>query len=116
MSDTELRPCPCCSSKMVGFMKINKRSSRGHAYCMDCGIRTKTHYNDDDNNVKWKVFAAQDWNTRKPMERIVEQLEEQKKNYKWQYLGYENYHNDMNYNICKFIDKAIEIVRKGGTE
>lgn len=60
--------------------------------CEECGVSTLTFITKEE--------AIKAWNTRKPMERIIERLEEEKSDW-----------ND-DYNVP--IKKAIEIVKEEG--
>lgn len=73
MSDIKLKPCPFCGGEAT-IMQLDS----GH-YVIGC---------DDDYmclaniNHKTMIFSSEEvaishWNTRKPMDRIVEQLEEE---------------------------------------
>ena len=53
--------------------------------------------------------AIKTWNTRKPMERIVERLEESKTNFSRMGTLQSAYYD-------KGLDKAIEIVKGGGED
>lgn len=87
MSDIELKPCPFCESENVNLLSVNKD---GEAVCItstdefelihDMQEPTYIHcYGCDmdympDSDKPEEVVDS--WNTRKPMERIAEQLEE----------------------------------------
>ncbi|QNM06582.1 Lar family restriction alleviation protein [Qiania dongpingensis] len=69
MSDTELKPiyCPCCGSGKTGTVML----CSGTLYsvkCEHCGLIS--------DGKSTEIEAVKAWNTRKPMERIVEQLNE----------------------------------------
>ena len=70
MSEIKLKPCPFCGSKAE--LRYNKD---GFAYILcandGCYARTDGCLNENE--------ASRLWNTRKPMERIVERLEKRKK-------------------------------------
>ena len=69
MSEIKLLPCPFCG----GEAKIcDEDFLKGRfVFCTECGIQTKLYVR--GNTIEQSVSA---WNTRKPMERIVERLEE----------------------------------------
>ncbi|MFR2774795.1 MAG: Lar family restriction alleviation protein [Anaerostipes sp.] len=87
MSDIELKPCPFCESENVNLLSVNKD---GEAVCItstdefelihDMQEPTYIHcYGCDmdympDSDKPEEVVDS--WNTRKPMERIMEQLED----------------------------------------
>lgn len=94
MSDERLKPCPFCGGEatVVGhnifFVK-----------CTNCEIETLLY--------RHKDRAVEYWNTRKPMERIVEMLEDKFVS-TWD-CGYEGGYKDA-------IVDAIEIVKGGGVD
>ena len=105
MSEIKLLSCPFCG----GEAKIcDEDFLKGRfVYCTECGIQTQLYVT--GNTIE---KAVSDWNTRKPMERIVERLEEKivKPSYDCVY-GYsmDNVRNAI-------YQKAIDIVRAGGKE
>ena len=83
MSDIKLLPCPFCGgearldtemSRRCLIIRIKCKSCHAKiaGYCADIGDEEKALTNIDDCTEK----AVKCWNTRKPMERIVERLEE----------------------------------------
>lgn len=65
MSDIELKPCPFCGGEAE---MLNYSESEWLVYCPACGGAVE----------KWRkteAEAIEQWNTRKPMDRIVAQLE-----------------------------------------
>lgn len=108
MSDTKLLPCPFCG----GEAKVCNGSNEivGSQYLvrckgLNCTLRPKTEWHETLDE------AVRHWNTRKPIDKVVEQLEERKGVYideNGKELFQEDYFID--------IDDAIEIVRKGGVE
>lgn len=107
MSEINLLPCPFCGGKATTY----KRDYGFGAMCKNtpfCCIMTAGH--------KTEKGAIKAWNTRKPMEQIVERLEEEKKKYEEECSrdidNYRQYVRRTHVNICKFID----IVRAGGKE
>ena len=71
MQNDKLLPCPFCGGKP--FVYTTGSVSCGfyvEIICENCGCRTDRAYEE---------VASEVWNTRKPMERIVEQLEEELK-------------------------------------
>ena len=76
MTDLKFLPCMCCGSDRIIHFKTSK--NRGYATCIDCGTRTRgcgNYENKDD--LKWRERATILWNHRKPMDNIVEKLEEE---------------------------------------
>lgn len=74
MIEIKLKPCPFCGGEAVLHVEDGVC-----AICRKCGCRTISLV---DGNYSGKPggnaikAVAEKWNTRKPMERIVEQLEE----------------------------------------
>ena len=107
MSETKLKPCPFCGSgaEVVkhSFWDEKKKCFAYKTYsikCNNCFAETYSFYDTEE-------FAIKVWNTRKPMDNIVEQLEEES-----QYcvpLGGKSFTGIK-------LDKAIDIVKRGGVE
>ena len=85
-----LKPCPLCDGEAEW--------KNGHIVCKECGLSFRA-FSYDLTNKKW--------NTRKPMDRIVELLEEL---LDYSDIGDSDYID--NCNAC--INQAIEIVKAGG--
>lgn len=101
MSDIELKPCPFCGGNRIIIFKTAK--NRGYATCIECGARTRGCGNyEHKDDLRWKERAVRLWNIRKPMEQIVEQLEEERSIF-----------NNTDWNVA--MNKAIKIV-EGGVE
>lgn len=101
--NNELKPCPFCG----GEADLNNVSVKlGEQWlwsieCVECGVFI-------DREEKDYVIKA--WNTRKPMERIVERLEERYKDIPIQYeTSYEE-------GLGDGIDYAINVVKGGGVD
>lgn len=74
MSDIELKPCPFCGGEAVVHVNDGVR-----VICRECGASSKglvDGYSQGRPNGSAIKAVVTAWNTRKPMERIVEQLEE----------------------------------------
>ena len=67
MSNTELKPCPFCGGKPV-LLKHNDEDYY-KVFCECCGARQWTFANRTDRD------AIRNWNTRKPMDNIVAELQ-----------------------------------------
>jgi Lar family restriction alleviation protein len=67
MSKIKLLPCPFCGSDDVGFWNTEDRV---YPFQIRCLI-----YFNGTNEEQTKEEAIESWNTRKPMERIAEQIE-----------------------------------------
>ena len=92
MSDVKLKPCPFCGGEAK--LHHNSLTDKFKVWCSECDCRTDV-YSDKEEVVKC-------WNTRKPMERIVDRLEEECFSPK-DYGGY-----------AIDIEKACEIVKEEG--
>lgn len=91
MSEIKLLRCPFCGGEaelLKGQCEIDN-----YVMCLECRSKTKLY------NTKASAIKA--WNTRKPVERLVERLEE-----------IEEYTNDFRVVIPS--KKAIEIVKEEG--
>jgi Lar family restriction alleviation protein len=107
MSEIKLLPCPFCG----GEAKLNERYREGVANrkmywvsCRKCGVKQPYHSLAGYRKV---VGAIKAWNTRKPVERILERLEEEKGilfDENGKVLTQEDYFID--------IDEAIEIIKE----
>lgn len=101
---SELKCCPFCGAKL--------ELVREHYWC---------HPTDEKCILRHLCFEADDlegvelWNTRKPMERIVERLEEMKMRYFLTITNTGNKKLDSVYEeVGNCIDRAIEIVKEEG--
>ena len=152
MSDKKLLPCPFCGGEVLG---IADKSVPGrylefgrivyhkvYVECKKCYSRGGQALGKTVGEVfdevpsyittieELKKRAISNWNTRKPMERIVERLEEEYKDAQTEYSeaeyqlmemsekdsGYisQNYRKDMNEGMCFAFDDAIDIVKEEG--
>lgn len=96
--NTELKKCPFCGGEATlakGLCELDN-----YVMCLECISKTRPY------NTKESAIKA--WNTRKPMDEIVEQLEEQKIP-NWSASKTEKILRKRNF------EDAIEIV-KGGAE
>lgn len=71
MSDIKLLPCPHCEDGKA-VLHTNELTDKYHVTCCDCGCRTA--------DFKHPEEAIKVWNTRKPMERIKERIDEKMEN------------------------------------
>jgi hypothetical protein len=99
-SAVKLLPCPFCGGKAI----LDKED----IFCGQCYLSMKIDdrlYNREAENYdEARTQTIETWNTRKPMDSIVEQLEEAKERSNRHY----NYGEETAYR------HAIEIVRLGG--
>lgn len=75
MSEIKLKPCPFCGNSHLvqaeipvvrEFLGEKKTKIRYQIYCASCGCKT--------GRKRTEQEAEEVWNTRKPMEQIIEQL------------------------------------------
>ena len=118
MSDTKLKPCPFCGGE-AKLRKLNK--DRGYfVLCSKCGCRTpyfKYRYAPIDD---LREDAIDTWNTRKPIDRIVGQLEQQAEQYRRRSVEAEqkgfSRESDKYYGKqCSYLH-ATELVKAGGID
>lgn len=99
---SELLNCPFCGGE-AEFAT----SDRHWIWCKNCGVETEYCYETDD--------AIKAWNTRKPMDRIVERLEAMKMRYFLTIANTGDEKLDAVYEeVGNAIDKAIEIIKEEG--
>lgn len=114
----ELKKCPFCG----GEAKLNERFRPGVANrkmywvsCKKCGATQPYH---SVAGYRKKVGAIGAWNTRKPMERIVERLEELRAEHEEREKDARKVgltmHADLNGVKAYVIDDVIEIVKEEG--
>ena len=102
----KLLPCPFCGGEAgMDADKIGKGKELYYVYCKnDCITQYGYSYS--------KENAIEKWNTRKPIERIVEQLEEElKKNMEFEW----SYDIIFNRGFKKAIEFLKEIIIDGQT-
>ena len=109
MSDERLKPCPFCGGEaVIRYDNCNK----AYIECKHGCVRTPSYW----NNL---VIIIETWNTRKPMERIVERLEneleladkEKERNARENPLQFDSVKG-----YATGIYNAIEIVKGGGED
>lgn len=107
---SELLKCPFCGGDNVGIWHNHMFTQSFEARCYDC------HFGLAQSDTEEKAIKA--WNTRKPMEKIVERLEEIKMRYFLTIANTGDEKLDAVYEaVGNAIDKAIEIIKEeGGTE
>lgn len=105
MSEIKLKECPFCGSDRL---YITERNYFGENYCTISCI--ECHISQTGNEFETKEDAIEQWNTRNPMDRIVERLEELADNSNNHM--YESYFDGKEDGIRE----AIEIVKVGGTD
>ena len=103
MSDIKLLPCPFCGREPK-YESFNDEFFNIHRIKCKCGI----FY-----DAPTKESALEWWNTRKPIERIVEQLEKEIQHSESMCCGYLS---ERTSGECAGFHKAIEIVKAGGKD
>lgn len=121
-------PCPFCGSHNISYsVKTTGRWERKYhvaMYCKDCncyGKRilitpTETSRYDVERNIEYKQLAIDAWNTREPMERIIERLEEEERTLQDKYeRNLKKEYDDpfVSGRLCE-LECVIEIVEKEG--
>lgn len=104
MNEVKLLSCPFCDSR--AFIRQNKDVMKTYsAYCgnEDCPVSPKVSAYAKETVIKL-------WNTRKPMQKIVERLEEVKTKTFVSGITF----NPYEFGCCHAMDKSIEIIKKEG--
>lgn len=92
----KLKPCPFCGGEVVmDELQITATRKVDYFICENCGATTHFEYADSLSE------AIEAWNTRKPMDKVVEQLERLKKTNE----------RNQNYLTAMGFRQAIEIVK-----
>ena len=96
---SELKRCPFCGGE-VRFVKTgcSSRGKIGHLYCDGC---KESFFKNDRWHTESELYEK--WNTRTPLERVVERLEREKSNLT-------TWAEDEAYKLA--INKAIEIIKE----
>ena len=97
MSETELKPCPFCGGE-AEYCKGDWIGKEYWVKCTKCSCKTSL-----SNNYKKPI---EEWNTRKPMERIIERLRNQ--------YPVNPYPNEFSNGRDMANSKAIQIVEEEG--
>lgn len=103
---SELKRCPFCGGEARLQKPYRKRGWYVICKNTNCGCRTPFYQHLYTSEEDLRTIATMVWNTRKPMERITERLEEEKK-----------FYNSASYTdqaIRQGVMIAIEIVREEG--
>ena len=118
MSDERLKPCPFCGGKAVlHIVEPHKHElatwmpDYGGGAFIECTQCTS------GMSAESEAEVIEAWNTRKPMERIVERLEERASAHERIMLGCANV--EERHLHCRISDEykqAIEIVKGGGVD
>ena len=113
-NETKLLSCPFCGGEAEFVRGIERKDifqSSDYVYvrCKECHAQTsKIYYSAEFHKLDEEyALVEKAWNTRKPMERIVEQLEDMSA---WkEFMIY-----DLTAREREIINRAIEIVKAGG--
>ena len=102
-NETKLLSCPFCGGEAVTAEMYNTKLKKLFPIvkCLDCECRTPMTETFEE--------AIAVWNTRKPMERILERLEEMKKDFIETMRDGDYLRGNVNFSV-----NAIEIVKEEG--
>lgn len=102
-SDIKLKPCPFCGGE-AKIIHANDVTLPYRIRCknINCDVRPSTTW------FKYEEDAITKWNTRKPMDEIVEQLEDENKTAVDAAIIF---HGEYFNGVVDGLEKAIEIVR-----
>jgi hypothetical protein len=104
---SELKRCPICNGKVV-FEICHCKHEEWFGRTITCRHCDLIFYGSMDGMSEEQL--AEEWNNRKPMERIVERLEEEKtKSYVTGITA-----NPYEFGACHAMNDAIEIVKEEG--
>lgn len=116
---SELKSCPCCGEeiqggvRLTGYMMMNRK----YIKCDACGLKMESSYDIDGLSQTHLKAITEDlirrWNTRKPMQNIVERLERFNEESFYRANGRAN-GKTLAYGYSQGIYKAIETVKEEG--
>lgn len=117
MSEIKLLPCPCCNGE-AEFNEIGTQIN-----CKECGLTLDVSecYEQGFSNARDTMIKK--WNTRKPMERIVERLKYEKERHDkdCSYWNEYSWKDELQFNECDMsrkksecFEEAIEICKEEG--
>ena len=121
MSEIKLLPCPLCGES-VEIDEIPPHTHSIATFMVDCdGLAIIECKCGCSITRETREKAIKVWNTRKPMDKIVEQLEEEKE---YSYSEFSHYINEYELSLDdeyddffhKGLGRAIDIIRAGGKE
>lgn len=95
-SEIKLLPCPCCGAEAKVMIPQGHYFTFYQVVCTECELASKATPTVD--------MAVELWNTRKPMDRIVEKLQHAK----------EMTLTDMGISYNRALDFAITLIKKAG--
>lgn len=106
MSEIKLLPCPFCGGE-AKFITGSPFIWEHAVACAECGSATRMIGGVTPSMARNRV--AQVWNTRKPMQEIVERLDEIKKNF---VVNASSDYLAIHYALA--IDSTIKVVKEAG--
>lgn len=114
MSEIKLLPCPFCGGEAK--YKKHYREDIYHGYlpvmkCESCGAIASLTDSDIGN---YEEILTRKWNTRKPMQEIVEKLEEEIEKSSDRFVGGRSNGKTLQMGITYGIEKTIRIVKEVG--
>ena len=111
MSETKLKPCPFCGNndRRVGIRRMGNKGYK--IICGKCGaggsyVAIKDWH---DNKMIAQGQAIEAWNTRKPVDDVLERLEAIRQEY---LKEYKIYLDGEDYRSSLLLDNAIEIIKE----
>lgn len=105
----EYKKCPCCDSENIEVGSVVVSFGEDiFIKCNSCGIKLQIC-----KEYGYRELLKR-WNTRKPMDRIVERLEEEQEKLDTDMFAREcdNWHGQLCNGISEGLEKAIEIVKE----
>lgn len=105
---SELKRCQCCKAEakiIAGSVFMWEQA----VACSECGLSTKMYHGISPSEARNKAIEA--WNTRKPIKRILERLEEETNNSINDFDRTRDYYHD---GKADGFERAIKIVREEG--
>ena len=108
MSEIKLLPCPFCGGKAKVIRR--KKSCNDDGFLFEVSVKCEVCDSESRRCLEDEYKAIMIWNNRKPMERIIERLEETKTK---RFVS--GITNDLyEFGCCHGMDAAIEIVKEEG--
>jgi Lar family restriction alleviation protein len=99
----ELKPCPFCGGKAeAGYLYF-----RPYIVCRKCHAKIPCY------NTYPQAIEA--WNTRKPIDKIVEQLEEIRGEHPYKQIGEPDTYSQYNEAWQDCLDRVEDMIVKGGS-
>lgn len=100
---SELKKCPFCGGEVVMFIEqLDATRDCYNFHCDNCDM--SIYYDYSDRNM-----AIKTWNKRKPVERVIERLEEYANDLK---EDWDKYDNEDDFGGYCAVSRAIEIIKE----